>query len=202
MNLFIVILLAFGLCFDSFAVSLTYGMGQCESRKFHFFRFACILAFFQGILPLIGWALAAGFQQYISRVDHWIAFALLAFLGVRMILEARKADGEKPAEICAFDLKRTLLLGVATSIDALITGAALGMVALEVLRGSSQGTNMLAVSGIIFAVTFAACATGIFLGRTIGNRLGKYAEFVGGVILIVIGLKVLLEHLLAGNPPL
>jgi len=199
MNLITVILLALGLCFDSFAVSLSYGMGQCGFRRTHFFRFALVLAFFQAAMPVLGWALAAGFQQYIQQLDHWIAFILLSFLGIRMIIEGRKGEKDETDDICSFNLERTILLGIATSIDALISGAAMGMVTLEVLKNTSQWNNMLAAAGIIFFVTFLACVAGIFLGRTAGNRMGKYAEIIGGIILIAIGTKILLEHFLTGG---
>ncbi len=196
MTLITVILLALGLCFDSFAVSLTQGLAQCGERRLRFFRFSLVLAFFQGAMTLAGWALAAGFQHYIAAFDHWIAFALLVFLGIRMIVESRKNEEEEEPRCYRFELKNTLLLGVATSIDALITGVALAMTTLLIFEHKSQWINMLSTSGIIFAVTFIACVAGIFLGRTAGNRLGKYAEIAGGIILAAIGAKVLLEHLL------
>ena len=195
MNLITVILLALGLCFDSFAVSLSQGIAQAGLRKMHFLRFSLALAFFQGALALLGWALASGFQHYIAQVDHWIAFGLLTFLGVRMIWEGRKCKEKAPVETFRFDLKYTLLLGLATSIDSLITGAAMAMLVIVILPSASQWTNMLISSGIIFLVTFIACVAGVFLGRTAGGRLGPYAEMAGGIILVAIGVKVLLEHL-------
>ena len=195
MNLITVILLALGLCFDSFAVSLTQGIAQGGLRKMHFSRFSFVLAFFQGALALLGWAAASGFQHYIAQADHWIAFGLLAILGVKMIWEGRKCKEDAPSETFRFDLKHTLLLGVATSIDALVTGAALGMVTVAVLPLASQWANMLATSGIIFGITFAACVAGVFIGRRAGCRLGRYAEVAGGIILLGIGVKILLEHL-------
>ena len=195
MNLITSIVLALGLCFDSFAVSLSNGMKQCKVEKMHFFRFSLILAFFQGSMPLLGWAVAARFQHHIAQFDHWVAFVLLALLGVKMIRESQsKKNGEKTESFC-FELKDTLLLGVATSIDALITGAALAMLTIQVLPEAPQFGNMLVVSGIVFLATFAACVTGIFLGRRVGNKTGKYAEMAGGIILIAIGAKVLFEHL-------
>lgn len=197
MDLLTIIVLAFGLCFDSFAVSLSYGMAQCGVKKMHFFRFSLILALCQGIMPLIGWMAAIGFQHYIERYDHWLAFGLLLFLGIKMILESRKEDEKESKDCFSFNLKNTMLMGVATSIDALITGAAMAMVTLEPLKNASQWSNMLLSTGIIFSVTFLACVAGIFFGRRAGNKLGKYAEILGGIILIAIGTKVLLEHLLA-----
>lgn len=195
MNLITVIILALGLCFDSFAVSLSHGIMQCGKRKAHFFRFSLVLALFQGGMALLGWTVVSGFQHYIERFDHWIAFGLLTFLGLKMIWDTlHKPDG-KEADCSDFDLKNTLVLGIATSIDALITGAAMALIVIHILPGDTQLTNMLTASGIIFAVTFAACVMGIFLGRRAGNKLGKYAEIAGGIILIAIGLKVLLEHL-------
>ena len=195
MNLITVILLALGLCFDSFAVSLSQGIAQAGLRKMHFLRFSFVLAFFQGALALLGWSLASGLQHYIAQIDHWIAFGLLTFLGVRMIWEGRRCREKAPAETFRFDLKHTLLLGLATSIDSLITGAAMAMLAIVILPAASQGTNMLVAAGIIFGVTFIACVAGVFLGRTAGGKLGRYAELAGGIILVAIGVKILLEHL-------
>jgi putative Mn2+ efflux pump MntP len=193
MNLITVLILALGLCFDSFAVSLSHGLAQCGYGRMHFFRFSLVLALFQGAFPLIGWGVAAGFQHYIARYDHWVAFILLAALGVRMIVESRK-EAVTP-ECFRFDLRHTLTLGVAPSIDALITGAAMAMVTIQIVPQAGQWGNMLTASGIIFAVTFFACFLGIVLGRTAGNRLGKHAEIAGGIILIAIGIKILMEHL-------
>jgi len=195
MNLITVIILAVGLCFDSFAVSLSHGMAQCGTRKTHFFRFSFVLAFFQGGLALLGWGAASGFQQYIASVDHWIAFALLTLLGIKMIWESRRSDDEKEPECFRFDLKHTLLLGIATSIDALITGAAMAMLTICIWPEGTPLANMATASGIIFVVTFAACVAGILLGRGAGNKLGRSAGIAGGVILIAIGVKVLAEHL-------
>lgn len=196
MNLITVIVLALGLCFDSFAVSLSHGMEQSGGRKMHFFRFSFILALFQGVLPLLGWGVVSRFHQYIGQFDHWIAFGLLVFLGIKMIRESLKGGDEKgKGESFHFDVKQTIILGIATSIDALITGAAMAMLAIEILPHASQLVNMLTASGIIFGITFLACVAGIFLGRTAGNKMGKQAEIAGGILLIAIGVKVLLEHL-------
>ena len=196
MNLITVILLALGLCFDSFAVSLSHGITQCGERRTHFFRFSLVLAFFQGAMALLGWAVASGFQQHIERFDHWIAFGLLSFLGVKMIRESFRKSDDPKTPCRDFDFKNTLLLGIATSIDALITGAAMALLTITILPDVSPLANMLTAAGIISAITFIACIAGIFLGRTAGDKLGKYAEIAGGIILICIGLKVLCGHLL------
>ena len=197
MNLITVLILAIGLCFDSFAVSLSSGMAQCPFQKRYFARFAFILALFQGVMPLIGWGLAAGLQEYIARYDHWIAFILLALLGVKMIRDGR-TEAQEAGGCIPFDVRRTLILGIATSIDALIAGAAMALISVSILPGASQWTNMLTAGGIIFIITFIACIAGIIVGRTASGKLGKHAEVVGGIILILIGGKVLFEHLIAG----
>jgi len=195
MNLLTVFILAIGLCFDSFAVSLSSGMARCEDHRRQYLRFALILALFQGVMPLVGWFLAAGFQQYIVQYDHWIAFVLLALLGIKMIRDSLKQEAS-PEDCRAFDLKHTLLLGLATSIDALITGMAMALVSVAIFRTATQWQNMLGAAGIIFAVTWVACLVGLVLGKKAGRKMGKKTEIAGGIILICIGLKILLEHLL------
>lgn len=122
------------------------------------------------------------FKKYIEPVDHWIAFALLVFIGVKMIAEAFKGDEDKKDSL---NFKMLLLMSLATSIDALVVG--ITFVATE--------TNVWIGCSVIGAVTFAISAFGVFLGNKVGNRFSSKAEIFGGAVLILIGLKILLEHL-------
>ena len=194
MDFLTLFILALGLCFDTFAVSLSSGMARCGHRLRTYFRFAIVLAFFQGAMPLIGWGAAARFHAHIARYDHWIAFGLLFLLGARMIREALTGDGGEP-QCSPFGFKRNCLLGIATSIDALITGVALAMVSVRIVPDYTQGANMGLAALVIAGVTFFSSFIGLLAGRTAGRSLGERATFVGGIILILIGAKILTEHL-------
>ncbi len=152
----------------------------------------------QGIMPLIGWLITGEFSVYIKSWDHWIAFILLLFLGGKMIYGALKEgkEEERNEECNTFSLTKAVLMGIATSIDALIAGVALALVTIDIVEGS-QTQNVLFAIGIIFLVTFLASIVGLMIGKGIGKRLnlGTKSEIIGGIILILIGAKVLYEHL-------
>lgn len=194
MTLLLVFLLALGLCFDSFAVSLSAGMGCCTWARGQGVRFAAILALMQGVMPFVGWLLAFRFADQISFWDHWIAFGLLLFLGGKMIFGAIKHTETEPLKSDPFRLRNSLVMGLATSIDALAAGIALALTSIEIIEGS-QLSNILMAVLIIAAVTFVASLSGLLLGRRSKGRLGSRSEILGGVILITIGVKVLVEHL-------
>ncbi len=188
MGLVEIFLLAVGLCMDSFAVSLTSGVLLKPFTPGRIIKIASFMAIFQGGMPVIGWLLGVGFQSYIESYDHWIAFALLLFLGSKMIYEGwpRKGEEEQP---CCFDPAntRTLIgLSIATSIDALAVGIMLAISKVQIL-----------VPALIIAlVTFAASLAGVHVGHRFGRHIHNFAEVLGGVILMGIGIKILLEHLL------
>lgn len=194
MDFVTLLLIAVGLCFDSFAVSLSCGMACCTCARGRLVRFAAILGLCQGGAPLIGWAVATNFRTVIEAYDHWIAFVLLFLIGGKMIWEYFH-DDEKRVNGNPFALGRNVMLGIATSIDALVAGIAMALLPLAIIPSDSQLFNMLAAVFIIALVTFVASLTGIFLGRKSRGRVGEGAELVGGIILIVIGVKVLVEHL-------
>ncbi|MDR2937168.1 MAG: manganese efflux pump MntP family protein [Rikenellaceae bacterium] len=195
MNLLTFILLAIGLCFDSFAVSLSAGM-TTDTATHHriFVRFALILGVFQGAMLLAGWAGGRGISNLINAFDHWIAFGLLALIGVNMI---RSSFRKEECPVNPFCFRRNCLLGIATSIDAVITGVALGLVTLTLVPHVTQTANMIVGAVIMAAVTFTASLIGVFIGHMAGNKLGSRAELIGGIVLILIGAKVLFEHLTA-----
>lgn len=197
MDIITVFLIAIGLCFDSFAVSLSCGMSRCVCTKRRGFRFAVVLAIFQGIMPLIGWLLAKRYLSTIESYDHWIAFVLLALLGGKMIKESLSSDDgcdDKSQGSNPFSFRRSTILGIATSIDALIAGVAMAMVPITILSSGTQMTNMLIATTIIAFVTLIASSTGLYIGTKSRSKIGHRAELIGGIILILIGLKVLIEH--------
>lgn len=199
MDLITVLLFALGLCFDSFAVSISCGMARCNFTPMRGVRFAAILALLQAMMPLCGWLLASKFHQVIETYDHWVAFVLLAFIGGRMIKDSFSKDEQEDVLSGGdpFSLKRNLVLGIATSIDALVAGVAMAMVPLKIATDTTQFCNMIIAALIIGIVTFAASATGLLIGLRSQSKLGEKSELIGGVILILIGLKVLIEHLSA-----
>ena len=192
------LLIALSLSMDAFAVSLSAAACSKNLTPFHMLRAAGAFGLFQFFMPLAGWLLGASFSALICRVDHWIAFALLAIVGGKMLVEVYEEWKTEPnASACPADdagrrdltSKRVVLaLAVATSIDALAVG--LGFAAI--------GTNAVLPSVVIGVVTFAVCALAFAFGKRIGLALGRYAQIAGGIVLIGIGAKILLDHLLAG----
>lgn len=179
-----IFLIAVSLAMDAFAVSICNGIAIKKIKPVHPFIFGFSCGFFQFIMPLIGYFLASKFKAQIEFMDHWIAFMLLLAIGVNMIYETFKDEEENVIEN-VFTLKNILMVSVATSIDALAVG--ISFVAID--------TNILISSVIIGIVAFIFSFTGILLGKKIGVLFQKNAERVGGIILIVIGFKILIEHL-------
>ncbi len=179
------VLIALGLSMDAFAVSLGKGMCMDRLRPRSALLIAMFFGGFQALMPLLGWLLGSQFEQYITAVDHWIAFGLLGFIGGKMIYDVWKANREP--DTCDFDLRlrELLLLAVATSIDALAVGITFSFLRIAILPAASL------IGSITFAVSFA----GVFIGSKFGTKLKSKAEFLGGAVLILIGAKILLEHL-------
>jgi putative Mn2+ efflux pump MntP len=173
------LLLALALAMDAFAVALTQGARFRPATRGGL-AIAATFGLFQGIMPLIGWAIGAFALAYVEAVDHWIAFGLLAFLGVRML------GGHVGEEEAAQSLtgRALLVAGVATSVDALAAGITL----------PTLDVAPLVAAALIGAVTFAMSGAGVWLGRVAGDRWGEWAERAGGVILIGLGAKILAEH--------
>lgn len=183
-----VLILAVGLSMDAFAVSICKGLAMCRVR----WKDACIVGIwfgaFQAGMPLIGYFLGSRFQVYIEALDHWVALALLCLIGLNMIREA--VFGEEEACSCSVKASDMIAPAIATSIDALVVGIAMAMAA-----GGDRGLNVFASVGIIGVVTFLFCVIGTRIGGVFGGKYKKAAEISGGVILILIGIKTLLEHL-------
>ncbi len=181
-------LIAVGLSMDAFAVSVCKGLGMKRIN----FKVAVVLALFfggfQALMPVIGWALGSQFLWLISPIDHWIAFILLAIIGGKMLWEAfhdDEDDSDDSSDANVIDLGEYLMLAIATSIDALAMG--ISFAALSV--------NIVAAASFIGVITFVLTLAGVAVGHFFGARYEKPATIVGGVVLILIGLKVLLEHL-------
>lgn len=186
MGLLTLILIAVSLSFDSFAVSVSGGLTMCrKSMKVSLaLKIAFSLAFFQALMPLLGWFLGESFKEYLVAVDHWIAFILLVFLGVRMIKEGRIPVNKKKIKNPGH--WRVLIpMSLATSIDAFAVGISFSFFA----------DNIYLFISIVGLVTFLVSITGIYMGRTIGKKMAGLAEIFGGIILILIGAKILIEHL-------
>jgi manganese efflux pump family protein len=181
-----IILIAIGLSMDAFAVSLCKGLKMQRINHHHALVISLFFGGFQAIMPLIGWFLGSQFQKYISAFDHWIAFALLVFVGAKMVLEAVKTESEETdCNSEHLDYKELFMLAIATSIDALAVGISFAFLETRILPSVL----------VIGLITFGLSYLGVALGNRFGSRFKSKAELAGGIILILIGIKILLEHL-------
>lgn len=177
------LLTAVALSMDAFAVSVCKGLSAQKLRPWDVGKTGLFFGGFQALMPLIGWLLGKQFERYITRIDHWIAFVLLAFIGGKMVWEALRGGEEDDSGSFAF--RELLLLAIATSIDALAVGVTFAFLAVNIW-------SSIAVIGV---TTFAFSFGGVYLGNKVGVKFHEKAELAGGVVLILIGLKILLEHL-------
>jgi len=175
-------LIAVGLSMDAFAVAISKGLSLRKMSYKIALLTALFFGGFQALMPLFGYFLGARFETYITSIDHWIAFILLSFIGLKMIKESRG-----PCEVLdeGFDLKGMLLLSVATSIDALAVGITFAFL----------GVNIVPAITLIGITTFIISFCGVKIGNVFGECYKSKAELAGGIILILIGVKILLEHL-------
>ena len=176
------VLISVGLAMDAFAVSICKGLAIGKPTLKSILIIALWFGIFQGVMPLIGFALGTAVYDLITDIDHWIAFALLALIGANMIRESLSKKEEDVDDDLSF--MTMLFLAIATSIDALAVGISLAM----------DDVNVFVSALVIGVITFLISAVGVGAGSTLGSRYGRRAEFVGGIILILIGLKILLEH--------
>ena len=184
MGLVELLLVAVGLSMDAFAVALCKGLCMQRLDKRQGTLIASFFGGFQALMPLIGWFLGKQFEQYITPVDHWIAFGLLAIIGASMIREAFSKAEEVDCTVKQ-DIKGLLLLAIATSIDALAVG-----ITFAFLR-----VNILPAVSLIGATTFLLSFAGVWAGHRFGLKYQKKAQMAGGGVLILMGLKILLDHL-------
>lgn len=187
MSLVEILLIAVGLSMDAFAVSVGKGLGMRRIDYRTSFALAISFGAFQALMPVLGWFLASSFAGYIKSVDHWIAFLLLAFVGGKMLLDAIRGEQEDVGD-ATVGFGELMMLSIATSIDALAIG--ITFAALDV-------APMPAVV-IIGVTTFALSLAGVVIGNRFGAAYERPAGFVGGIILVGIGVKVLVEHLMSG----
>lgn len=189
MSLFIVLfLMGVGLSMDAFAVSICKGLAMRKVNKKQAFVIGLFFGGFQALMPFIGWALGSQFESYITSIDHWIAFVLLVVIGGNMVKEAvSEKGGEDEVEQMdpPLDIKEMFILAIATSIDALAVGITFAFLNYPIVEAIT----------IIGITTFVISIIGVYVGNFFGSKYKKRAEIVGGVILILLGVKILLEHL-------
>ena len=183
MTLFNLFLIAVGLSMDAFAVSVCKGLAMEKAPLKKAAVAGAWFGSFQALMPLIGYLLGSRFEKYITRIDHWIAFILLALIGINMIKEAFSKEEEKASSTMYF--KEMFLLAVATSIDALAVGITFAFLRVDILPAVS----------LIGITTFLLSIAGVKAGNLFGSRYKSKAELAGGILLILRGTKILLEHL-------
>ena len=191
MGLLSVVFLAVALSMDAFAVSLCKGFSAQRLTARHYLIVGVYFGGFQALMPALGYLVGGAFATFVSQIDHYIAFGLLAFVGAKMI----KESFEHTNNACEpFEFKTMLALAVATSIDALAVGVSFAFVKFSLI-------NVWQAIAIIGVITFFICVLGVKIGHKLGcesafgNKLGKKAELVGGVVLVGLGVKILVEHL-------
>ncbi len=180
------LLVAVGLSMDAFAVAVCKGLNMSKINYKRGLLIALFFGVFQALMPMIGWLLGVQFEEYIVSVDHWVAFVLLGFIGGKMIAEAF----EKEKEDCCpdkFSIGELFVLAIATSIDALAVGITFALIPPEIGISGSVA--------LIGMITFALSFVGVIIGNKFGAKYKKRAELAGGIILCLMGVKILLEHL-------
>ena len=182
MSIWEIFLVAVGLSMDAFAVAVCKGLKMQKINPKQTGIIALFFGGFQALMPLIGYFLGKQFEQYIVSIDHWITFVLLGIIGSKMIYESFKKDEDDNG---GFSLKEIFVLAVATSIDALAVGITFAFLQVNIAISVS----------LIGIITFVLSGCGVFIGHKFGEKYKSKAEFTGGLILILIGLKILLEHL-------
>lgn len=182
MSIFELLILAIGLSMDAFAVSVCKGLSVPKVRVSHSLICGAYFGAFQALMPFLGWVLGVQFQSLITTVDHWIAFVLLGAIGINMIRESREGEESMDA---SFTSRAMLPLAVATSIDALAVGVTFAFLQVNILWAVL----------FIGVITFLTSAAGVRVGAVFGAKFQGKAELAGGVILVLMGTKILLEHL-------
>lgn len=186
MSILSIILIAIGLSMDAFAVSMSIGINTKEENKLKMaLKSGIFFGGFQAIMPLIGWLLGVKFAYYIEKIDHWVAFLLLAFIGGKMLYEA--FHNEEENDIKEYSNKEFFILAIATSIDALAVGVSFALLSVNIVYAVS----------IIGVTTMILSIVAVFIGKVLGSVFKSKAEILGGLILVGIGIKILVEHLVS-----
>ena len=186
MSILEIFLIGIGLSMDALAVAICKGLGMKTVKLKHTFLIAGYFGVFQALMPLLGWFLGSQFAQYVTKLAPWIAFLLLAYIGGNMVKDSLKGEETETKE--GISHKELLMLAVATSIDALAVGVTFSFLSLSI--------PIWAAVILIGCTTFAISFGGVFVGKVFGAKYQSRAQFAGGMILIAIGVKILLEHLL------
>ena len=186
MGIIELLLIAIGLAMDAFAVSVCKGLSTDKIEMKHYFIVGAWFGGFQALMPTIGYLLGTTFEKYIVKFDHWVAFILLLIIGINMIKEGLEKEDESDSCNCSFNCKNMFLLAVATSIDALAVGITFALL---------PNVNIIISIALIGIITFIISAMGLKIGNIFGLKYKSKAELLGGCILILIGSKILLEHL-------
>lgn len=194
MSPILLVLIAFSLSMDAFAVSITNGMTINNIRLRDACKIGIYFGLFQALMPAIGWSAGINFRSNIVMIDHWITFALLSVIGIKMVICSLKKEKEKvnPQDVSGgnkehenpLTTKVLLLLAVATSIDTLAAGVSFAFLDMSIMRAAL----------IIGLTTFTISTIGVLIGKKCGNLLQKKAEIIGGIVLVLIGFKILVEH--------
>ncbi|BBF43978.1 protein of unknown function DUF204 [Lachnospiraceae bacterium KM106-2] len=185
MSIIEIFLIAVGLSMDAFAVAVCKGLSMKKMNIRQAITIGLYFGGFQAFMPFLGYILGKGFENYIVAVDHWIAFALLGIIGINMIKESCSGEEEEIEELVKLDVKDMLILSIATSIDALAVGVVLALAKVEIF-------STITIIGI---TTFGLSVLGVKIGNVFGSKYKSKAEFAGGFILVLMGCKILLEHL-------
>lgn len=184
MSLIALVFVAIGLAMDAFTVAIAKGISLKKATFTQAAKVALFFGGFQALMPFIGWLFGSSFERYIKAFDHWIALILLCAIGGKMLYESFKGDDEEEEDVDPLNARSLMILAIATSIDALAVGVTFAF--LDVAIGSS----VLLIGIITFIISFA----GVIIGNKVGKYLKNYAEIAGGVILILIGISIFLEH--------
>jgi putative Mn2+ efflux pump MntP len=185
MHILTILVIAFGLAMDAFAVSIGSGIAIKRLRIEHALRIAIFFGSFQAVMPVVGWLAGIGMKDFISGVDHWIAFGLLSSIGCKMIYESTKMEPGKK-HINPLNTSVLLFFSIATSIDALAIGVSFAFLKLAII------TPVVVIGVVTFGLSFL----GVYVGNRMGHFFEQKIELAGGIILIGIGIKILVEHLI------
>ena len=185
MSIIALVFVAIGLAMDAFTVSIAKGISLRKATVPQAAKVALFFGGFQALIPLLGWLFGLSFEKYITAFDHWIALILLTLIGGKMLYESFKGEDEEDSvEVDPLNARSLLVLAIATSIDALAVGVTFAFLNVNIL------TSITLIGVITFVISFA----GVIIGNKVGEYLKNYAEIVGGIILILIGVSIFLEH--------